>query len=90
MPENFISVAVYNTEIKELAYVTFSVTEASKLIYGRNNQVDKSRTQYLLKNGGKIEAKDTVLGFTVKIKEATLKQQELLGFEKVKKIESQK
>lgn len=79
-----VPIAIYNTDLKRLEYITNSLAEACRLIVGKTNLTTTEKVRYALKNKKRIPEND--LGYTVAVKEATIKQIAELGINKFVKI----
>ena len=80
---NFVPVAIYNTDDKKLAAIAMSVAEASKYIFGRGTIEDFGVIQRRLKNGNLLDKEKTLHDFTIKVKYASVKQVTMLGKDKI-------
>jgi len=80
-------IAIYNRDAQRLEYVTISISEASKIIFGISNVSYTNKIRYAIRNDGRIDKSITILGHNLFIREATVKQIEQLGKEKFIKIE---
>ena len=83
---NFQALAIYNTDEQRLAYITYSIAEATKLIFGQTNINENERLRRALKSKGKVSKGINSIGFNVFVREATVKQMALLGKQKSVKI----
>lgn len=80
-----IPIAIYNTDLKRLEYITNSIAEASRIIIGKSNVTTDTKVRYALKNKKRITTNN--LGYTVAVREATIEQISQLGKNKLLKIE---
>ena len=81
---NYVPIAIYNTDDKKLTYVAFCIAEATRIIFGSSTVTSDGVTRRCVKNHNiicKDNKKDykNVLGYNVAVRDANTEQRTLLG-----------
>lgn len=80
--DTYIPCAIYNVNKKELVGIFYSQKLAAKFIYAHKLMHDGNRVAYSIQNKSVISPKNSVLDYSVTVRNANPAQREELGIEK--------